>query len=91
MLPATAGDPKSYAMKAWAYIYQSSYGSPQVDASVPEVTAVQVAPDGKSVHLAVKGLVRGHVHEIAAPGVRSAKARPLFHANAWYTLNEIPD
>ena len=89
--PATAGDPKSYAMKAWTYIYQSSYGSPQVDASVPEVTAVKVAPDAKSVHLTVKGLVRGHVHEIAAAGVRSAKAQPLFHANAWYTLNEIPD
>jgi hypothetical protein len=80
--PATAGDPKSYKLKAWTYILQSSYGSPQVDASVPEVTAVKVAPDAKSVHLSVKGLVRGHVHEIAAAGVRSAKAQPLFHANA---------
>jgi hypothetical protein len=77
-------------MQAWTYILQSGYGSPEVDPATPEITAATVSPDKKSVRLTVKGLVRGHVHHLASKGVTSAAGTPLWHADAYYTLNEIP-
>lgn len=89
--PATAGNPASYAMDAFTYIYQSEYGSPEVDQATPLITAATVSPDNKSVHLKVNGLVRGHIHHLDAKGVKSATGNTLWHPEAWYTLNEIPD
>ena len=88
--PKTAGDPASYAMDAWTYELKSGYGSPEVDQAVPEIRSATVSPDGKSVRLKIDGLVRGHVHHLDSKGVRSAAGNPLWHADAWYTLNEIP-
>ena len=88
--PATAGNPASYAMAAWTYIYQSDYGSPEVDQATPKITSATVSPDKKSVRLKIDGLVRGHVHHLTAKGVKSTTAQPLWHADAYYTLNEIP-
>lgn len=88
--PATAGSPDSYAMSAWTYILQSGYGSPEVDPATPEITAATVSRDGLSVRLTIDGLVKGHVHHLRAPGVKSRSGASLHHAEAWYTLNEIP-
>lgn len=88
--PATAGSPDSYAMSAWTYILQSGYGSPEVDPATPEITAATVSRDGLSVRLTIDGLVKGHVHHLRAPGVKSRSGAALHHAEAWYTLNEIP-
>ncbi|MEY4246036.1 MAG: hypothetical protein RLZZ245_3621 [Verrucomicrobiota bacterium] len=88
--PATAGNPASYAMQAWTYILQSGYGSPEVDQATPQITAATVSPDKKSVRLKINGLVRGHVHHLASKGVTSANGAPLWHSDAYYTLNEIP-
>jgi hypothetical protein len=88
--PATAGNPASYTMDAFTYILQSEYGSPEVDQATPQITAATVSPDGKSVRLKITGLVRGHVHHLEAKGVKSATGTPLWHPEAWYTLNEIP-
>jgi hypothetical protein len=88
--PATAGDPTSYSMAAWTYILQSSYGSPEVDQATPTITAATVSADKRSVRLKIDGLVRGHVHHLVSNGVKSATGIPLWHADAYYTLNEIP-
>ncbi|MBC7979247.1 MAG: hypothetical protein H7Y36_01635 [Armatimonadetes bacterium] len=88
--PATAGDPSSYLMTAWTYIYQAEYGSPQVDPSTPRITAATVSKDKKSVRLNIEGLVRGHVHALDSKGVKSATGQSLLHPDAYYTLNEIP-
>ncbi|HEX7261877.1 MAG TPA: hypothetical protein VF258_08690 [Luteolibacter sp.] len=88
--PATAADPASYSMAAWTYILQSSYGSPEVDRATPKITAATVSPDKKSVRLTIDGLVRGHVHHLNSKGVKSASGQPLWHPDAYYTLNEIP-
>lgn len=88
--PAAAGAVASYVMEAYTYIYQASYGSPVVDASKPAIRKAAVSPDGLRVRLEVEGLVRGHVHELNLPGLRSADGEPLWHPVAFYTLNEIP-
>ena len=86
----TAGNPASYTAEGWTYIYQSSYGSPEVDKVTPHITAATVAADGKSVHLRVEPLTKGHVHAISAPGLRNAEGQALLHPTGYYTLNEIP-
>ena len=88
--PATASDLKSYAMTSYTYIYQSAYGSPEVDASTPTITSATVAPDNKSVYLKVDGLKAGNIHELTSAGVKSADGQPLLHKEAYYTLNRIP-
>ena len=87
----TASDVKSYAMKTYTYIYQSSYGSPEVDHTTPKITGARVSGDGLRVTLGVDGLQIGHVHELSLPGVRSAKGSlPLLHPVAYYTLWRLP-
>ena len=36
------------------------------------------------------GLIRGHVHHLKAPRVKSASGQAVWHPEAFYTLNEIP-
>ena len=88
--PVSAADVASYAMEDYIYIYQSAYGSPEVDKGKPKIVAAKVASDARSVRLKVEGLVEGHVHELHASGVKSAKGQLLLHDAAYYTLNQIP-
>jgi glucose/arabinose dehydrogenase len=88
--PATAGNPASYSMLAFTYIYQAEYGSPEVDEVKPKITGVTVAPDNKTVRLTVDTLTKGHIHQLHLDGVKSAEGNPVLHPVAYYTLNEIP-
>ena len=88
---AKAADVNSYAMRTWTYIFQSEYGSPEVDKSKSTIKSATVSDDGLHVRLVVDGLEVGHVHELKLDGVRSAgKAAPLLHPIAYYTLWSIP-
>lgn len=88
--PATASEITSYKSEAWTYIFQSSYGSPEVDKVLPAVEKATVSADGKSVRLKLSPLTKGHVHMIELPGVKSKSGAPLLHSKLYYTLNEIP-
>lgn len=88
--PETASKVESYWMKTYTYIYQSSYGSPEVDVSQPRIVRAAVGDDRKSVRLVIDGLKEGHVHELHLPGVRNADGAKLLHPEAYYTLNVIP-
>lgn len=89
---ATAANLDSYSIETYTYIYQSSYGSPEVDHTKPTITGITVSSDGKSARLVVDGLQIGHVHELHADGVRSAMEKtPLLHPVGYYTLNYIPE
>lgn len=88
----TATDPKSYALSTYTYIYQSTYGSPEVDETTPTIKNITVSDDGLKVKLTVDGLMIGHVHELHMDGLRKANEdRPLLHTVAYYTLWNIPD
>lgn len=88
--PKTAADPASYKFVTYCYIYQSNYGSPEVDHTNPTVTKVEVGKDNRSVRLWLSATQEGHVHEMHANGVRSADGEPLLHPQAYYTLNYPP-
>ena len=79
----------SYSMSAYTYIYRSDYGSPVVDKMAPKITGVEVTSPIPA-RLTVDSLIQGHVHELHAKGVRSAKGLPILHPVGYYTLNEIP-
>ena len=83
-------DPKSYTMLTYTYIYQSSYGSPEVDETRPTIEHVSVSDDGMEAILRVSKLQEGHVHELHMDGIRSARGLPLLHDRAYYTMNSIP-
>ena len=72
------------------YIYQKSYGSPEVDHVDCKITKAVVSADGMSVRLHVDKLHIGHVHELHLDSVRSQQDKPLWHPVAYYTLNYIP-
>jgi ribosome-binding factor A len=77
-------------MITYCYIFQSSYGSPEVDETKPKITKVEVSKDSNSARLWVDGLEEGHIHELTANGVRDADGESLLHPKAYYTLNYIP-
>jgi hypothetical protein len=88
--PQSAGDVKSYQLGTYAYIYQATYGSPEVDHTTPTIKNAVVSADRKSVRLVIDGLQLGHVHELHSDGIRSAAGLPLLHPQAYYTLNYLP-
>ena len=88
--PQSVANPASYKLTTYTYIYQASYGSPEVDHTTPTIKEIKVAPDNKSARLYIEGLQRGHVHELHMDGIRSDKNLPLLHRQAYYTLNNIP-
>lgn len=87
---ATAAATRNYRLLSYTHIYHEGYGSPEVDQTNPTVTAADLTPDGRSVHLKVDGMVLGHVHEFELAGVRSADGDDLLHTKAYYTVNRIP-
>jgi len=89
--PATAAALDSYRIETYTYIYQASYGSPEVDKTTPTIKSAIVAKDSLSVRLILDGMTEGHVHEMHFPGLRSAKSEPLLHSSAYYTLNYLPE
>lgn len=87
---STATDVKSYKLPTYTYIYQSSYGSPEVDHTDARIEAVTKVNDN-TVRLRVSGLQEGHIHELHMDGIRSKQGLPVLHPVAYYTLNFIPE
>jgi hypothetical protein len=88
--PKSAADPASYKMETYTYIYQATYGSPEVDQTKPTIKSATVSDDGRGVRLVLSELAEGHVHELHATGVRSRDGAPLLHDSVYYTLFYIP-
>ena len=87
---ATASNVMSYTVESFTYLLHQNYGSDEIDKRTLAVTSAQVSSDQLTVELTIDGLREGYVHELHASGVRSTKKEPLLHADAYYTLNNIP-
>ena len=88
--PEIARKPETWKLETYCYIFQSSYGSPEVDHTKPTIPEITVSEDGLSVYLKVDSLQRGHIHELHADALRSKSGAPLLHPSAYYTLEYIP-
>ncbi len=86
----TAADPASYTMSSYTYLYQSSYGSDEIQTQSLAIREARVSDDGLRVHLVVDGCREKFVHELNTIGVRGRGGEPLLHTHAYYTLNQIP-
>ena len=80
----------NYQLATFTHIYRQGYGSPEVDQTTPVTTQAFVSEDLMTVDLKVDNRVQGHVHDFRLPAIRSNEGEPLVHADAYYTLNEIP-
>jgi hypothetical protein len=87
---ARAGDVASYRMTNYTLFYSGAYGSDEIQAAANGIVSAEVASDGLSVRLKVDGLRELYIHELHADGIRSAAGESLDHADAYYTLNRIP-
>lgn len=81
---------QAFRMSSYTYEYRSEYGGLEIDTKDLVIKVTSVAADGLSAELEVEGLRAGYIHELTAPGVRSADGESLLHPFAYYTLNRIP-
>jgi hypothetical protein len=89
--PAVASKPETYVFSTYTHIFAAGYGSPEVDHTTPSVTKADVAADGMSLLLHLDAFQEGHIHDFDLAAMRSAAGKPLLHAKAYYTVNEIPE
>jgi glucose/arabinose dehydrogenase len=75
--------------KSYTYTFHSKYGSPEVDEKPLTITQSTWSADGKVMTLLCDALRAGYVHEIRLPELKSADGRPLWHPDAYYTLNRL--
>lgn len=88
--PTTAKNVASYVLDSYTYRYHNNYGSDEIQKKRLRIRSAKLLPDGKTVRLTVEGLRAMFVHELMAAGIRSTDGQPLLHAQAFYTLNQIP-
>ncbi|MCB1690535.1 MAG: DUF1080 domain-containing protein [Halioglobus sp.] len=78
--------------KQWFYYPNEQYGGPKYDETTLTVSQLEVAPDRRSIHLKIPGLKAGYVVYLRlADRLQSESGKSLWTAEAWYTLNRIPD
>lgn len=88
--PESARIPENWNFQSYTYLYQSSYGSDEIQRRDLKVTGIHLSEDGYTVDLTLPERRELYVHELEAKGLRSAEGGPLLHPFAYYTLNRIP-
>lgn len=83
-------DPKNWQIESYRYHYWSTYGSPEIDRKRHEVRIEPAGGDPRKVRLVVAGRQVGKVYHVRMAGMRSSGGIPLEHADAYYTLNQLP-
>ena len=88
--PESAAAPSAYRIFHHRYSYGPEYGSPELEKTPVKVIAARLVGPAE-VELTTEPLVRERIYRIRASGVRrQAENAALVHAEAAYTLNEIP-
>lgn len=80
----------AYTITTYTHIYQSSYGSPEVDQTTARVTQAVPSADGLSVMVRLEKIVEDHIHDFDLAKITSQDGQHLVHNKAYYTVNEIP-
>jgi len=88
--PESVLDPASYRLESYTYELHSPYGSAEMDKLEPRIKEFTISDDGRTARIRIDDLRAGYVHELHLDGIRSADGQPLLHAEAYYTLIEIP-
>ena len=67
-----------------------TYGSPEIDRQENAITAIKLSDDGKTVSLTVPKRAKEHVFHLRVKGLTTPEKEPLLHADAYYTMNDVP-
>lgn len=77
--------------QSYTYLFQSKYGSPEVDPRTLELAVGELSADGLTMEVKCTELRPGYVHEIQLPALKAKDGTPLWHRMAYYTLNKLKD
>jgi hypothetical protein len=87
----SAMDENSFSVTSYTHLYQSRYGSKEIDQRHHAVQPLSLSTDGRRLTLKVSDLRELYVFEARANGIRSTNGELLVHPDAYYTLNRIPE
>lgn len=87
---AAGRDPGNYQLGTFTHPYHAAYGGPEIDRTEPSVRSVTLSEDGLSARVVLDEVTRGHVYEFDLGMLRSRDQDRLLHADAYYTVNEVP-
>lgn len=79
-----------FAGQSYTYQYHAKYGSDELDAQPLRITGLAWSADRRGLELTIANLRAGYVHEVVLPALESDDGTPLWHRDAYYTMNRIP-
>ena len=80
-----------FAGQSYTYTFTAKYGSPEIDSKPLVFKKSELSPDGRVLDVRCGELREGYVHEVKLPALRSQTGLPLWHRDAYYTLNKRPE
>lgn len=92
--PAAAGvgqDAKAYGLEQYGYHYWKTYGSPRIDVEPVQIENITWSPDRRTVRLKTSKLKPGRVCKLTLVDFRADDGDALLHADAFYTMNAVPE
>lgn len=82
---------EGFSGSSYTYEYHAKYGSDEMDTRPLAFSAASLSRNRRTLDLRVMNLRAGYVHEIHLPPTLTAEdGSPLWHRDAYYTLNRIP-
>ncbi|MCA9108723.1 MAG: hypothetical protein KDA52_02145, partial [Planctomycetaceae bacterium] len=82
-------DPESYVLSGYTRVWQGAYATPDSGRYTPEVTDIELAPDGRTVTLTIPDRRLQYVYEVNC-GHLVDEGHDFFPATGYYTMNQIP-
>lgn len=86
-----AGQPGSYRLSRFRYLYNSGYGSPRVDQEDIPIVETDVSENGENVKLIVDELLPGFIYRLEVDKLTDTAGRTVENPLAYYTLNRTLD
>jgi cytochrome c551/c552 len=86
---AAAADTAHYSVVSYRRLPTPAYGGLDADTKTARVRSVAVSDDGLSARLVLDEMRPGFVYEIRLTGLDSG-GQPMFPAEAYYTLRQVP-
>ncbi len=84
-----AGQARNYAIDSYRYHHWDKYGSPEIDRQTSEVSAVELADDGRTATLRCQHET-GRVYRLRLENITADDGGPVLHRELFYTLNAVP-
>ncbi len=87
---SAAADAANYEVASYRRIWKGTYATPDSDRRTEQITKIEIAKDSRSAILTLDSMRTGFVYDIHLKAIgRGGNA--LWPAEAYYTLNQVPD